>query len=371
MIYDNNFSVDNGVMMEADLTAHPVYAQYEIMSECINTEHAIFMKMMDQDFAECYNKHNPSVMTESNLEAIQEASVGDIFKRVKDFIIKIGKKLMGILDNIIARIKMLCTKDGKDIVNKYGKRAHTNFNSGKMSDVKFKWRKRKSYEIKDFKGSDLNNKYTNALKIAEGFVKTGGSKAANDAGLTEAHKDKITPYTDSDKKDLKEGFLGYLAGTSTDEKSFKADLMETFLDDEDTIEGSQFDLGEAERILKDFSKAIENTNKAKRVLDREIKDLRKVAEDLEKVHTKALGSADAKFYNKVANCQAGKAIAICSIFSSSYAAAYSVLLDSYKAEYKYAKNGFIKCATFGGKKSVDESALYEEIANYEVDVLLA
>lgn len=378
MIYSNNFA-DGGITLESDLSVHPVYGQFEIAQEAMEVEHDVFMKIMDQDFAECYNKYNPNMVSESNLQAVQEASIGEIFKKVKEFIIKAGKKLLGILDNILTKIKMLCTKDGATLVSKYGKRARANYNSGKMSEVKFKWRKSLNWDI-----PGLGGKFANEFKNIESEMNAADKGGYNTYGIkderklsdvSDKEKDAVKPYTEDEKRDFKEALYGHLCGSSSeDEKSFRDELMSKFLDDEETIEGSKFDLAEAEGILKGHNKDIKAVNTNKKTVETIVKEYRKAAEDIEKKHTKALSEKDATFMNKVANTCAGKIIALCNIWSTCYSKAFAVQLESLKIKYKYAKSGFVKCATYGGKSEAafeENFVLEEEISNYEVDVLLS
>lgn len=398
MIYENNFNFGSS-MLESDLSVDPTYGQYEIASEAMQTEHDIFMRMMDQDFAESFNRINPSLVTESQLMSIQENAITDIFKRLIDFIVKIGKKLMGILDNIITKIKMLCTKDGKDLVNKYKKRAFDNYNSGRMSEVKFKVRYFKN-EI-DFNHEKLPawtklGEFDTALKniknkvhqkhLHDDDINDDNEKAVvnTSKALNQSKPDKYNLDTElfkhlseDQKTEIKEQSLKQICGgTNTDEKNFRKDYLEYLLEDEDEKEGTEFNLSGAIKILTDYSKRVSEFNKQKRETDKKIKNRKKEFEDMQKEFSKDLmkGSAaeGASLAKKAMNIYAGKCIACCNIASSCIATAYSVALEAVKIEYKYAKANFIKCATFGGKKeSVEESALMREISDYEVDMILA
>ena len=85
----------SGGTIAADESYIGALGAFQMMEESAQNERAVFEFVLGCDFAEAAT--NNGVMTESEFEAINEASNGGIFSKVVDFFKRMIEKIKGIL----------------------------------------------------------------------------------------------------------------------------------------------------------------------------------------------------------------------------------------------------------------------------------
>lgn len=362
-IFDNYFDGSVALNLESDMSCSGAIGAYELATEALQEEHKIFKSMIRQDHAEICNRIDSNLVSESTLEAVQESAIGDIVKRVKEFIVKAGKKILGILQNIIDRIRLLCTQDGAKLVQKYEKQVRSNYNNMESDAFQVKWREYTGYKIPKANQSSVLSKL-NSLKMQKDIYNSNDNKDAS-------YEDKdFKPYTEDEKTNYKENLYGYICNSSKlDASDFKQELEEKFLKDEEDKDIKDININEVISVLKDYKKLTSNIEKDKKNTLDSIKEFQKVANDMEKQTNIELSKQGAKYKSKRLNITAGKLTSLCTIYTTCYSAAYAVELDVLKKRFKYAKAVFTKCATYRKKSAKNESAI-DEFVSYETDVIL-
>ena len=111
---------------------------YECMEESCRNDRAIFEHVLGCDFAEAMANHG--AITESDFDVLNEASGTGIFSKVIEFFRKLGEKIKGIIQNAIDKITAMCTKDGKELYNKFKKQINEKMSDGTYSPDHFKYK---------------------------------------------------------------------------------------------------------------------------------------------------------------------------------------------------------------------------------------
>lgn len=109
--YDDDYSVDTNSRFAGEDGA------YQLMSEAISFEEEMTLTMLKADYLEA--RAIKESASEDEIESIREGTVGDVVTKVKNFFIKIGKKIRAFVYGWIARIRGKFTSDNKAFYNKY------------------------------------------------------------------------------------------------------------------------------------------------------------------------------------------------------------------------------------------------------------
>lgn len=378
-VYYSQYGTSN--VTDSDIIANESYSglagAFQMIAESSDNEHAIFEAVIGGDFAEAYNRVNPAVVSESQLEAIQEATAKDIWGKVVEFVRKIGEKIMGIIKTLRDKIQMLFIKDGKQLVKKYQKQVNTAYNQGKLSKMKFKYATSKVDSAKTLDQAIAGSKLLSELddrfdRAAKDVHITGaaddGDKYDASAGVGEGYK----PYTADQKTEILESALGAIVGGSTDSKSFDKDFDESVFADEDEKEGLDASL------LATVISSLEGNKGALTTVDKNEKATRKTIKEIETKAKKVESESFKKFSEKSVsnetarfNATAGQVISLCSIYSTVAGKYYGALGTALKKDYKQCRAIFTKAATYNPKQSANEQVelltAVEESSNYEVD----
>ena len=123
----NSFSDD----IVANESYDGIVGAYTAVEENAVNEHRIFESIIGRDFTEAYVA--AGALDESALEAVNEASLGGIWEKVKAFFKKMAEKIAGVIKSIKDRIVIAFTRDGKELVRKYDKQIVRKINDRKMT----------------------------------------------------------------------------------------------------------------------------------------------------------------------------------------------------------------------------------------------
>ena len=114
--YDDDYGVDTNSRFAGEDGA------YQLMSEAISFEEEMTLTMLKSDYLEA--RAIKESASEDEIESIREGTVGDVVTKVKNFFIKIGKKIRAFVYGWIARIRGKFTSDNKAFYNKYKDRVN-------------------------------------------------------------------------------------------------------------------------------------------------------------------------------------------------------------------------------------------------------
>lgn len=109
--YDDDYSVDTNSRFAGEDGA------YQLMSEAISFEEEMTLTMLKADYLEA--RAIKESASEDEIESIREGTVGDVVTKVKNFFIKLGKKIKAFIYGWIARIRAKFASDNKSFYNKY------------------------------------------------------------------------------------------------------------------------------------------------------------------------------------------------------------------------------------------------------------
>lgn len=385
---------------------------YQMMAESSMNEHAIFEHVLGCDFVEAQANHG--YVSESTLEAVNEASGKGIFSKVIAFFKKLGEKIKGIIQNMINKISAMFIKDGKQLVKKFEETIRKKMNNDTYdNNFKYKWCKPQgdttivASDIEDiifsvklsgsgnssYKGYDINMMLSNGFKSVLGGARDNREEFRNvdktnkDANKRreedlnkqiEKDRDEDNTYyktiTQDDIDDYKEDMLSALLGESTDASSFAKDLDEKLFDTEETKEGLDgADLSDIKNYLSNESKIVKNMDKAKRDVDKAIKKITDEAKRIEKEMDKASGKEGFSKVGKLAQVKASNVTKMGNVCSACNSIYFSAVGAAIKKHYAQCRAVYIKAATYNKKSAKHEAALLEavvDVSNYEVDQMM-
>jgi ElaB/YqjD/DUF883 family membrane-anchored ribosome-binding protein len=109
--YDDDYSVDTNSRFAREDGA------YQLMTEAISFEEEMTLTMLKADYLEA--RAIKESASEEEIESLREGTVGDVVTKVKNFFIKIGKKIKAFIYGWIARIHAKFASDNKAFYNKY------------------------------------------------------------------------------------------------------------------------------------------------------------------------------------------------------------------------------------------------------------
>jgi hypothetical protein len=375
----------SGSMTASDIVANESYSgiasAFQMIQESAENEHSIFESVIGQDFAEAYNKFNPAVVSESQLESIQESVAGGIWSKIIAFIHSIGEKILGIIKSLKDRIVMVFVRDGKELVKKYGKKVNANMNGGKLAKMKFKYAAPKDSLTKDkafedvISGSSvhaaLNTRWdaaAKAVKLVDGAMNTDQSHNAGDE-LPGDYK----AYTAEQKTDfLENGLSQTIGGKSTTLKDYAKDFDTACFDEVKDVEGLKEDvLKRVIDVIQGSKEYLDKLDKNEAATKKSIKEMESKAKKAQDDASKALGEKDVKNHTVWINACAGQVSSLCSIYSTVAGRYYGSLGVAIKKDLKQSRSIFVKAATYNPKQSANEQVDLlvgvEEASDYEVD----
>lgn len=405
----------SGGTIAADESYIGALGAFQMMEESAQNERAVFEFVLGCDFAEAAT--NNGVMTESEFEAINEASDSGIFGKVVAFFRKMVEKIKGILKNVVDKIKAMCTKDGKELVRKFKDQVNKKVANGDLRDGHFSYKYcpyknnlQSPDEIAKFYTDSLNNMLTATIKTDnknfDGKTIKEILEAANDQkeyydkkkghDTTQRDKDYLDDYydgkeinkgatfkkdaskalTSSEISDYKDDVLSKLISNTT-VSDFAKDFDEHIFDDEETFTDglNSRHLDNAIDMLQNYEKITQKIEKAQSTAEKTIKtDYIKPAEKIDKEMNRASKDRN-KFYVSSAHARtcAQAVISMGNAVISCIGTATAGYLAAYKKDYKQSRALYIKVATYNKKAAKNEAALleaYVDVSNDEVDAMM-
>lgn len=375
---------------------------YQMMAESSMNEHAIFEHVLGCDFVEAQANHG--YVSESTLEAVNEASGEGIFSKVVAFFTKLIEKIKGIIQNMIDKISAMFTKDGKKLVNKFKKTINTKMANGTYGEnFKYKWSASKNLskltdaqvldnkvfdvtaKVPDSSGSatqksigtvlsnsDTYESYSNNNGSSNG-VKNDLQKGYEDAEKNDYHK--FNTITNDDLKDYKDKVLTAWLGSNTTVEDFDKDVDEHYFDDEEEVEGlNNQRLDFIIESLESNSKTISNLEKSKKLTEKKIKnDFIKPAQDRQKKMNKRASAGTMNSDAQAARAAASTVISMGNALNACVSKIFAAWGAAFKKNYSQCRAVYIKAATYNKKTAKNEAALLEavvEVSNYEVDQMM-
>ena len=358
---------------------------YRMIEESARNEHAIFEHVIACDFAEAYVENG--AMNESSLEAINEASLGEIWEKVKEFVKKMWEKILGIIQNLLVKIQSVFIRDGKELVRKYDKRILERMNTNKLSKMPVKYhRENKSSKagISD-SASLLKEDIITAVAVSKlgdawdrecGLVmkadnfnakKSDGDKDWKDVTDKVKDRDEVKPYTSDDIEDMKDDALSTLLGSSTDTKSFTKDLMDDVFEEYDEEGFTTEDYRFCKTTLEGFKKALNTIKKQETLAKKEYKeDMRKI-EQIQKKFGKDLTKEHYKSSAALARAYASRAIQINNARNAVIGTMFAGITSVTKKMFAEARSLWIKAASYGGKAESTFLEAVQEVSDWEVE----
>jgi hypothetical protein len=369
----------------SDIIANESYfgvaGAYRMIQESSDNEHAIFEAVINQDFCEAFNKIDNSVVSESELVSIQEATVKEIWSKVVEFLGKIGEKIMGLIRTLKTKLQMLFTKDGKTLVKNHLKQVNSASNEGKLSKMKFKYAAPKSaYANTTLEGKisgsklmvDLSERINKSTNDVRDTNRVGGDSKYNPDDKDAFKDDFWKPISTEARTNYIEDALGKITGSSTDAKSFNKNFDESLFEEAKDEEGlSDTVLKTIVSVLEGNKDEMEALNKNERATSKTVKELTANAKKKETEMAKLSGSKDYSYNNKATNLVASQVITLANVYSVVAGKYYGELGSAFKKNYKQCRAIFTKAATYNPKQSANEQVELltgvEESSDYEVD----
>lgn len=385
---------------------------YECMEESCRNDRAIFEHVLGCDFAEAMANHG--AITESDFDVLNEASGTGIFSKVIEFFKKLGEKIKGIIQNAIDKITAMCTKDGKELYNKFKKKINEKMSDGTYSPDYFKYKfcdrtsNAAKVSIADGGKSFAATLFGITLPKCENEIISGNSitgimqdgvhlkgyntpktlsQAVEDADKAKAdsksRQNKLDAYnreekytksiTSSEISEYKDSLCSAIIPNS-EMSSFAKDYDEYVFESEDEKEGftdTQYKF--CQEKLSNHTKTTNNLDKEKRLFDKEIRNVIKEAQNAQKTLTKISQDGRMSMAGATARTCAATVITMGNAISAVGNSAYAAELAAIKKDYKQARSLWIKAATFTKKTAKNEAALleaYDEVSDYEVDQMM-
>ena len=374
---------------------------YQMLEESSMNQNAIFNHVLGCDFVEAQADHG--FVSESTLEAVNEASESGIFGKVVAFFQKLVEKIKGIINNMIKKIEAMFTKDGKKLVNKFKKDVQQKMNNGEFTDsFKYKWSKFNESKTPD-KTATLDNDFFEAkakvagvneidikamLWNAKEFI-TNQNKYTTDASDTEKNLLQKA-YDDADKEenhalnqitsdalsDYKDAALSAWLGKTTSVSDFAKDVDDEFFPDgEQEEEGlTNARLTSIISFLENDSKTVSALNKSKSLTEKKIKnDWIKPAQEINKKMNNLSSKKSFRIWGAYARSVSSNVITMGNALTACSTMIYAAWGAAFKKNYAQCRAVFIKAATYKKKSAKNEAALLEavvDVSNYEVDQMM-
>ena len=296
--YDDDYSVDTNSRFAGEDGA------YQLMSEAISFEEEMTLTMLKADYLEA--RAIKESASEDEIESIREGTVGDVVTKVKNFFIKIGKKIKAFIYGWIARIRAKFASDNKAFYNKYKDKVN-----GK-DDLEVEYRKPKDVETwAKFNAEACMTSLLNSYNL---------KKADTNDTVGE-----LDPNFDKDDA-ANAGMKAYCTNiTNIELKSCKKDM------EDEAWESTSKDKEKFSKIQSDVEKLLQAG-------DAKLKAFKKAADDADKT-CKTEADAVAKIkHGKAASRYSSVATAFSKIVSTANGAAMSI----YKEQLSQARSVYAK-----------------------------
>lgn len=416
--YDSAMS-GNGNVVAADESYAGAIGAYQMIEESEINSYNIFESVIGRDFAEAGNSFG--VVSESDMEAINEASVSGIWEKVVTFVQKIWAKIKGILTSIKTKIEGTITRDSKALYKKYEKTVNSKLNNGKLSDFKFKWKSfadGKNVAISDaafggvIKGLFLETGVTIKTAIDDNMKQASMFKFNHDEGtfgilngklVANSRKSDeiakvndtedrgknaanygIRPYTSDECTDMLEAALADICkgannkykSNSVTAKEFPKEIHDCIFDDEEEKDKFSEVLDEIRDTLGNGKKVLDGITKAQNEIDKYFKNEKKKASDIARAMQKANESqATQSKMAAIANRFAGRTTTCLNIASRASGMAFAAATSVVKEHIKQCRAVWIKAAAYNQKKApYEEATLLEamaDVSDYEVEEMFS
>lgn len=378
----------------ADESYDGVAGCYQAMIDMETNSHTLFEEAITRDFLEATYIHEGK---DEELMSLQEASISNIFERIKSFMKKVWEKIKGIFNNFLRKLDTVIMRDNKEFAKKYKAQV-----MGKdLSKMKYKWcdptgnlstlkDKVSGSEIKGEAESVITN--VSNENNADDFKKI---KAMIEDGDYYDHiVNKAIPAVKTDYKSMEKDIHDWCFESSTNEEGLSKDRV-----------NSLYKILISDDVKKDVKKTQETTNK---YFANILSDLDKASTAASKIDLKGDASdddpleddikyknyagsgADADTSGKKHNVEKlsmSKKHAVNNFVSDAGVASEAIqkieavhnkLVACFLRENKFyitqARRVFAKAVSYSPKKAKNEAAeLYydaiEEAAQYEMDIL--
>lgn len=303
--YDDDYSVDTNSRFAREDGA------YQLMTEAISFEEEMTLTMLKADYLEA--RAIKESASEDEIESIREGTVGDVVTKVKNFFIKIGKKIKAFIYGWIARIRAKFASDNKAFYNKYKDKVN-----GK-DDLEVEYRKPKDVGTwADFDASACMTSLLNSYNL---------KKADTNDTVGE-----LDPNFDKDDA-ANAGMKAYCTNiTNIELKSCKKDM------EDEAWESTSKDKEKFSKIQSDVEKLLQAG-------DAKLKAFKKAADDADKTcKTEADNVAKIK-HGKAASRYSSVATAFSKIVSTANGAAMSI----YKEQLSQARSVYAKAVQYKPK----------------------
>lgn len=286
-----------------------------LMIESLNFEEQITLDMLKSDYLEA--KAIKESASEEEIAAITEASVKDIAAKIKNFFIKLGKRIKEFVLGWVARIRAKLTSNNEKFYNKYKDQVN---NAG---DMKVDYRKTNplsSYSGSDKSPQDTLDAIKKAYKISEKPEDPNKLEDASDVNKEDVKNTAVNTFfgkTDLKYDDLKKNLEEYAYKTSDKEEVTFDDIR-----------------SEVEDLLK-------NGN-------RELESLKRKAENAERSCKNAANEAE-KGVNKNTRL-AQRMSTVASVAGTVLSKSFSTVMSIYKEQLSQARTVFAKAVQYRPKE---------------------
>ena len=303
--YDDDYSVDTNSRFAGEDGA------YQLMSEAISFEEEMTLTMLKADYLEA--RAIKESASEDEIESIREGTVGDVVTKVKNFFIKIGKKIKAFIYGWIARIRAKFASDNKAFYNKYKDKVN-----GK-DDLEVEYRTPK--DVDTWAKFDASACMTSLL-TSYNLEKTSTNDTVDD----------LDPNFDKDDA-ANAGMKAYCTNiTNIELKSCKKDM------EDEAWESTSKDKEKFSKIQSDVEQLLQAG-------DAKLKAFKKAADDADKT-CKTEADAVAKIkHGKAASRYSSVATAFSKIVSTANGAAMSI----YKEQLSQARSVYAKAVQYKPK----------------------
>lgn len=336
-------------------------AGYKVMVECYQNDMALFNGLIQHDFNEAYAGINESY------EVVTEGAVGDFFKKLKEFFLKLIEKIKGIFKSFMTKFLAVFIRDNKELVKKYHKQVVKNLNDGKLKEMPFKAHEGFLY-IDDMDTKDI---FSDTGIYEETFKKfSGPNKTAQDM------RDYKEKYFDND-----EALLAKLGVSEIGE--FEEEFVENAIGEVKEFEGYTDSMNsKIEAILTNGAKVLKGLKDAQTKADKLCKRNISLVEnaqkkfgeiDKDKTYTWKTKTGDTDI-SLTRTGEVGSALTAllyqAALADQTFVTKLSnVTISTFKTILKECRATYVKAASFRGVKEDALMYVIDEASNYEVDMV--
>ena len=319
--------------------------------ESARNDYAMFKAMIGADYREIGIRKEAAegYVQEGQIEALNEAVGGGIFKKIAELFRKLVAKIKAIAHTFMSKINGIVMKD-KDLVKKYQKELLTKKN---VNNLEVKWRK-----VKPAK-SDVTS---------FGIIGETGFKKAE--GWSEEADERLKVY------------MGKAGASCDNVTEYKNSIIKDCLDDQDTVKLSE--VGGISAIMSYISNYASDSKKMQTNINKSTSAIEKLVKEYEKkVVTAGNGVAtaaktDGAGSDSVTAAQgdletARKEYDMAQAFQTVMLTKMQTCVEVETIIYKQNKAAFMKAISAGAKK-LEESTLLDaiaEAAEQEVEDVIA